>query len=440
MGERAGRFAGLTTRGRCLLAGGGATAVSAVVLDERDLVRVGVFAAILPLLALLLASRTRRTARVDRHLDPGRVSVDGQVTVGLHLHGGGLLGAMRLHDTVPDAAGPQAAAPPRFLVRSSRRAGTALTYGLRPGLRGTHRIGPVVATATDPLGLVEFDQEMGGADLLLVLPRVVPLRGLPPALGNGDGTPGPVRAHQGQGASDVLVRPYRQGDELRRVHWRSSARHDDLMVRLEERPWRSGITVLLDRRDSAHRGSGARSSLEFAVSLTASICAHLIAHGEPVVLVTEEGSVLTGQSTAPGIDPMLDTLAALRPSAWTDLTGPELRRGTDVLAVLGALGPGQIEGLLARRPTGGHAVLLDVVTWDPGDGPGTQRRAVAGRPAHDLPDSAASTADSTADSTAAMLRRAGWRVAVARATSTPDRVWDELTSGAAPGGVRAGTP
>jgi uncharacterized protein (DUF58 family) len=111
-----GRFSGLTTRGRCLLAGGGATAVCAVILDERDLLRVGVFVAVLPLLALLLASRTRRNVRAERTLDPPRVPVDSPVEVELQLEGGPLLGAMRLSDATPDAAGPQAGAPPRFTV------------------------------------------------------------------------------------------------------------------------------------------------------------------------------------------------------------------------------------------------------------------------------------------------------------------------------------
>src|SRR6185437_6837363 len=180
--------------------------------------------------------------------------------------------SVRLIDTVPDAAGPQPSAPPRFTVhRLSGRGGALLSYPLRPVLRGVHAVGPLHGSATDPLGLAEFERELAPADKLLVLPLVVPLRGLPPALGAGEGTPGAALAHQGQGTSDVLVRQYRYGDELRRVHWRSTARHDELMVRLEERPWRGGMTVLLDRRDVAHRGRGADSSLEFAVSLTASI-------------------------------------------------------------------------------------------------------------------------------------------------------------------------
>jgi uncharacterized protein (DUF58 family) len=414
-----GRLSGLTTRGRCLLAGGAATAVCAVVLDERDLLRVGVFVALLPLLALLLAARTRRIVRVERELDPARVPVDAEVSVVLQLQGGALLGALSLVDAAPDAAGPQADAPPRFTVHRLSSRGTAtLTYPLRPVLRGVHRVGPATGTAGDPLGLAEFERELAGADRLLVLPRVVPLRGLPPAIGTGEGTPGAALAHQGQGASDVLIRPYRQGDEMRRVHWRSSARHDELMVRLEERPWRGGMTLLLDRRDAAHRGRGADSSLEFAVSLAASIGVHLLERGEPCTLVTEDGTPLVPAGTSGGRDPMLDALAALRPSARTDLTGPDLTTGTDVLAVLGALGPGQVEALLARSSGIGHAVLLDTTTWDPASTSARGRGSAAGH--------------------AAALRRAGWQVAVATAGASPARVWDDLVLGAAPDAVQGG--
>jgi uncharacterized protein (DUF58 family) len=407
-----GRFSGLTTRGRCLLAGGIATAVCAVALDERDLLRAGAFVALLPVLALLLAARTRRTVRVERELRPPRLPVGSAVSVVLHLHGRRLLGALRLTDTAPDAAGPHPDAPPRFTVhRLSSRGGATLTYPLHPVLRGVHRVGPLTGTMSDPLGLAEFERELAPAGRLVVLPRVVPLRGLPPAIGAGEGTPGAALAHQGQGASDVLIRPYRVGDEIRRVHWRSTARYDELMVRLEERPWRGGMTVLLDRRDAAHRGRGADSSLEFAVSLAASVCVHLLARGEPLSLLTEDGVELTGPGTG-GQEPLLDALAALRPSARTDLAGPELSSGTDALAILGALAPGQVEALLARCTGGGHAVLLDTGTWDPARG------------------------NSGAAGNAAALRRAGWHVTVATAASTPARAWDDLVAGAAPGGTR----
>ena len=399
------RLSGLTTRGRCLLAAGAATAGSAIVLDERDLLRVGLFVALLPLLALLLSARAQRVVRVSRTLTPQRVTAGAAVEVALHVttaggRGGSLLGALRLVDTVPDAAGQSSAAPPRFALRGlSARSGAVLTYPLRPVQRGVHRIGPLACRATDPLGLAEFERDLVAPSRLVALPRVVPLHGRPQAIGPGEGGTGAALAHHGQGRSDVLVRAYRQGDELRRVHWRSTARHDELMVRLEERPRSSGASVLLDRRDAAHRGRGPDTSLELAVSLAASICAHLGRSGDVVTLLTEDGAELG--STTGDVEPLLDALAALRPAARTDLAGPDLPG--DVVAVLGALDATALDALLTRAPGAGHAVLLDVAGWAPRGG-------------------AAPSTAAAADA----LRRAGWNVAVARAGSTPDRAWADL--------------
>ena len=85
------------------------------------------------------------------------------------------------------------------------------------------------------------------------------------------------------------MREYRRGDDLRRVHWRSSARVGELMVRREEQPWQSRATVFLDNRAGAHRGQGIASSLEAAVSAAASIAVHLSQRGFTVRLVTATG-------------------------------------------------------------------------------------------------------------------------------------------------------
>ena len=404
----------LTTRGRCLLAGGIATAACAVPLDERDLLRVGAFVALLPLLALGLAALGRRTVRARRGIDPGRVSVGGSAAVGLEVRGSGALGSLELVDTVPDAAG--AGGAPRFLAWVGR-AGTTVHYDLRPVLRGAHRIGPLVAHGEDPLGLAEFSRTVPGTDRLLVVPRVVDLRGLPAALGGTEGSHGAGASGPGQGRADVLVRPYRSGDELRRVHWRSTARHGELMVRLEERPWRGGITLLLDRRAHAHRGHGAGASLEWAVSFAASAWTHLRAVGEPAELLTDDGTRLPDA----GEQAMLDALATLRPSARTDLDGPPVPGSAAVLAVLGATPTDELPALLARCPARGLAVLLDVASW------GAARAPVftpAGAPA-------------PVAATAAALRGAGWAVVVARHGMSAEQVWDELASApAAEVGVR----
>jgi uncharacterized protein (DUF58 family) len=411
-GRRADRTV-LSTRGRCLLAAGLATAACAVPLAERDLLRVGAFATILPLLALLLALATRRTVRVERTLTPRRLPVGAPATMTLQVTGGAAAGPLELVDTAPDAAG--ATAPPRFRV-SPATPDAAARYTLRPVRRGVHRIGPLVAYGTDPLGLAEFARTIPGTQQLLVLPRTVPLHGIPHALGSSDGAHGAGAAGSGQGRSDVLVRPYRSGDELRRVHWRSTARHDELMVRLEERPWRGGVTVLLDRRAGAHRGHGPTASLEWAVTFAASACVHLIDRGEPVELVTEDGGHAVPPGASGGVDGVLDALATLRPSAHTDLGGPALPGSGDVLAILGSTALDELPALLARCPGQGHAVLLDVGSWGPATAPVSTS---AGSPA-------------PAEATAAALRGTGWAVTLATRSARPEDVWDELVSCPAP--------
>lgn len=403
------RRVGLTVRGRCLLAGGAAMAVSAVVLDERDLVRIGLFVILLPLLSLAFAWRAERTLEVSRTLSPDRVPAGDTTTAGLRIAGGSLLGSLRIADTVPDAAGASDRYPPRFTVHRLGRRGARVAYPLRPQVRGDYRVGPLRGRATDPLGLAEFSRDLLEADRLLVLPRVVALTGRPVVASTAVGRAADGGSRQGAGRPDVLIRPYQQGDEMRRVHWRSSARRDELMVRLDERPDPTGVTVLLDRRDGAHRGHGAASSLEYAVSLAASVCVYLLGRREAVELITEDGAELvaaaTGSAgTAEQIARYLDALAVLRPSAGGELAGSASTPAeAGVLAVLGAMSPDAVAGLVTAHPRGGHAVLLDVEGWAGRAGGGAASRAV--------------------EDSAARLRRAGWQATVVTADTPVEQAW-----------------
>jgi hypothetical protein len=147
------------------------------------------------------------------------------------------------------------------------------------------------------------------------------------------------------------------------------------------------------------------------VTLAASIGVHLLDRGEPVTLVTEDGARLTGSGASGSRDAVLDALASLRPSARTDLGGPPLPGAGDLVAVLGATTPEEL-AQLARRAGGGHAVLLDVDSWN------------------------AAPEGTSPAATAAALRAAGWVVAVAARGTAPERVWDELVAAPAP---QAGT-
>ncbi|GLY39169.1 hypothetical protein Amsp01_051930 [Amycolatopsis sp. NBRC 101858] len=414
-------LSGLTTRGRCLLAAGLAAAVCSFVLNERDLLRVAVFVVALPLLVAVFISATRLRIGATRALRPQRVAVGGAGEVQLELWRSGRLpaGEILLEDGVPYALGSR----PRFVVeRLPHDRRVALRYPLQPVLRGIQQVGPLRATITDPFGLCEFERELIGHSRLVVVPRVVPLWGLPSGAGIGVGDDGTVRLHAGQGEADVIVRQYRQGDDLRKVHWRSTARRDEIMVRVEERPWRGGTTVLLDHRAAAHHGSGPAASLEWAVSFAASAALHLRRSGHRVRLVSEHGATLA-DTPGDGGDHydhvVLDALAALQPAHQRDITlAGDPADGQELIAVLGTVSTEAVHELAQFRPRGirSLAVLLDTPTWSTGVSAPEQR--------------AAATEDS-----AALLRASGWGVVIAGPGSPMPQVWAELCQA----GARRGT-
>ena len=119
----------------------------------------------------------------------------------------------------------------------------------------------------------------------------------------------------------------------------------------------------------------------------------------------------------------------MRPSALREVTAPPLRPETGLVAVLGALGPADLDALLAGRRTGGRAVLLDTATWrnaaqrDPATRDPTQR----GSPHRDPAQRDAAGRSAEVATAASTLRRAGWQVALATAGSSAATVWAELT-------------
>ncbi|WP_020660655.1 DUF58 domain-containing protein [Amycolatopsis benzoatilytica] len=404
-------LSGLTTRGRCLLAAGIAAAVCSLVLNERDLLRVAVFVVALPLLVAVYISATRLRLGAARTLRPDRVSVGSTGEVDLELWRSGRLpgGEVLLEDGVPYALGTR----PRFVVeRLPHERRVLLRYPLQPGLRGIQQVGPLRATITDPFGLCEFERELIGHSRLVVVPRVVPLWGLPGGAGAGAGDDGSVRLHSGQGEPDVIVRPYRTGDDMRKVHWRSTARRDEVMVRIEERPWRGGTTVLLDHRAAAHHGSGPDASLEWAVSFAASASLHLRRTGHRVRLVTEHGTALADAPADGGEsydNLVLDALAALQPAHQRDVTlGHDPAEGQELIAILGTVGAEAVHELTRYRARGirSLAVLLDTPSWTGSTDP--DRPAAATRESADL------------------LRGAGWGVVVAGPRTPMPEVWGQL--------------
>jgi Protein of unknown function DUF58 len=252
----------------------------------------------------------------------------------------------------------------------------------------------------------------------VVTPQVVPLPAIPLAgvwTGSGDNRP---RDFAGGSAEDVTVREYRRGDDLRRVHWRSSAHAGELMVRREEQPWQSRATVFVDNRRHAHHGSGPASSLEYAVAAAASVAMHLAQRGFRVRLVTADGGDTDhgwhehgSASTESG--PLLESLAVLQDTARVDIDGSWLTEAHQtglLVAVLGRPAPADRAALARMRHSSSTpmALVLDVARWATGG-------------------SVASTPEpQEATGTVQQMTATGWRAVDAGPGDPLPMVWQQL--------------
>jgi uncharacterized protein (DUF58 family) len=252
---------------------------------------------VLPLVSAYIIGRRRYALAVTRSVHPRMVPAGTSARIDLDLTNAGRssAGAILVEDQVPYALGTR----PRFVLQGiARQWKRRVSYQVRSDVRGRFEIGPLTIRIADPFGLIELRRVVPGIVPLVVTPRTVVLPRIPVMGGwSGSGEHRP-QAFAAGSAEDVSVREYRRGDELRRVHWRSSARVGELMVRREEQPWEARATVLLDNRMRAHRGQGLGSSFEFAVVAAASLVLHLDQHGYAVRLVLADGTGSDETSTA----------------------------------------------------------------------------------------------------------------------------------------------
>jgi uncharacterized protein (DUF58 family) len=407
---------GLTTRGRSFLAAAAASALAALVLGEKDLLRVAILLAALPLLAAAYVGRSRYKLSCTRSLEPMRVPVGASARVILRLQNLSRLptGTLLLEDRLPYALGSR---PRLVLERLGGHQASSVAYTVRADVRGRYEVGPLVVRLTDPFGLCELIRSFASVDRLTVIPQVIDLPTVRLAgeyAGAGESRARSVAVH---GEDDAATREYRHGDDLRRVHWRSTARVGELMVRREEQPWESRATVVLDTRSVAHRGEGPTASFEWGVSAAASIAVHLRHGGYKLRLVTDAG-VDVDASEADGEGALLDHLAEVRLSQRGDVATlvDRVRRRSDgglIIGIFGLLSPAEAEVLAALRGNGATcvALLIDSTTW------------------LSLPTAAREEADRVHGLAALALLRSGWRVVGVPHGARLPALWPQVARG-----------
>ena len=274
----------LTRRGLLVLTAGLVLAVTGRVLGIVELFAVATAMVGLVVASVIYAKLCPINITATRQLRPPRVHAGGSSRVELTVANGGRrrTPVVTLRDPFDGgrrwARFPLAPLPARDAARAA--------YRLPTDDRGIYSLGPLEVVLTDPFGLASSSREAAGSTALTVFPRVDPIAPLPKSTGPDPmGTAAHPRALTLSGEEFYAIREYQTGDDLRRVHWPSTARLDEIMIRQDELPWQGRATVLIDMRRQLHT----HDSFEVTMSAAASIANAASQAGSLVRVVTSSG-------------------------------------------------------------------------------------------------------------------------------------------------------
>lgn len=313
----------LTLRGTGALALALVCFVFAGQLGISELVYFGLL-----LLAVLGASLlslyiTRRADAINRTLSGEVASVARTSTVVVRV---GVRTALptppgRWTDTLPRTLSGEAAGV--FPALGSGLRGDERTVELSYPVTGVHRgvqpIGPLRITSTDPFGLARRRHVLGMKTPITVVPTLIDLPAINSYAGASGGILHTTTNQLGQGADNLIARPYVSGDSMRRIHWRATAHRDELMVRQEEQESTPEATVVLDLgvlryTGDAMRAPGLDPGFETAVSMCVSAAARLSREGYTVEVIDSDGTPLIDPldgGDASEVDAMLSSFASV---------------------------------------------------------------------------------------------------------------------------------
>ncbi len=370
-----------TTRGRAFVAAGLTLICGGLLLGFIDITRVGVLLATLPLLAALATRSSSDGVAVTRVIDPVRLAVDQSANVEVIFENTtGQRTQLQLAEERVDhllGNGPRFILPPMEPGEIRE-----VDYQIRSHLRGRHRLGPLTMRVRDPFGLATIATSLPGTTDILILPRIEALGSGRPR-GDGLGGEGAIPYMVAlRGEDDASIRTYHEGDDLRRIHWPTTAHRSELMVRQEDRPARRRVVIVMDSRVGGHQGSGTLGSFEWAVTAAASIAAHLSGLSFAIHLVTSETAIGGEATHTIEIDSALALLAVAQLGTNQELE--EVVRSAQPLTLVGGLVIGIVtdrdEDVLQRiaalrHPSGtGLLFLLDSASFGRGQpGPPTDR-------------------------------------------------------------------
>jgi uncharacterized protein (DUF58 family) len=350
-----------TVRGWALLGAGLALLFLWWLFGDPELLLVAGFLVATVLLGLVYVRYHKPRLGIARHLGSGAVHNGDTTTVTLLLENRGSrrVSHLRLTDEVEQlgmASFEIASMAPNEIATAAYR------VTCRP--RGIYQVGPARGFSSDPLGLAELPVPTSVIDRLVVYPTIEDLSGFPIVRGKDPALSASRPEHSQRGGEDFYtLREYQRGDDLRRVHWPSSAKRDELMIRQLETPWQSRALVLLDVRESPYESDEA---FETAVSGAASVISHLVRSGFDADLWAGEANTIDASRYAV----TMERLAMVSPDPAIDIeaVGSRVRhRGGGGALVLVTGVPDRkllsVQRLLA--PDFGATLLMGVTSTTP---------------------------------------------------------------------------
>ena len=280
----------LTPSGWLLLIGSALLIAAGWVFGSSELLAVGVAGAAVAVLAVAFVKVCPSLRANSRSLKPQQIHVGNECHVQLEMANPGRLPTpvLRLADEISFSTRNSTSdfrSPDLLVAPVSSGGRLTVSYRLPTEERGRVVTGPLTLTVTDPLSVSARQLQVGGRAEALVYPAVFPI-GPPPRL-PGNTFDAVRRSPMAQSGEELYgLRPFQRGDDPRHIHWRSSAHHDELIVRQFEEFSHTHTTVLLDTRRAQLDTLVGFERFEAMVSAAASICRASQRRGDQIRLTT----------------------------------------------------------------------------------------------------------------------------------------------------------
>ena len=346
-----------------IIVGGVGTAVN----GADFYVRLLYLGALLLVLAWLLTALSLRGVTAERRARANRAAVGDVFEEHFEISNNSRLTKFWLEvyneTTIPHASGSRVLTILRGRQKRSYTARTWLTQ------RGGYALGPTTISSGDPFGIFRSTKQFPAIKNLVVFPMLFQVRDFlsPPGL-----LPGGKAIKRK--SIDITphaagVREYVHGDPLKRIHWPTSMRRDQLMVKEFEQDPQAEVWLFLDTHKSVHASKPVDnedvppvddllllrrkkvklppSTLEYSISITASLAHYFIGQRRSVGLVTATESsykVIPAERSERQEGKILESLAFIQAESSVVL-------------------PSLVTAQMGQLPQGSSAIVVTPIVW-----------------------------------------------------------------------------